>query len=81
MQRTFEPADQGAVLPVLTARTFTSMGTVISITTPAAAARAEPASGRKGITGPLDAAAAAVERVFAGLDARFSLYRPDSEAS
>ena len=29
----------------------------------------------------LEAATAAVERVFAGLDATFSLYRPDSEAS
>ena len=84
MQQTSEPADQGPALPALAARTFASMGTVISITTPAAAARAEraePATGRNGAAGPLDAAAAAVERVFAGLDERFSLYRPDSEAS
>jgi thiamine biosynthesis lipoprotein len=81
MQRTSEPADQGAAIPVLMARTFASMGTVISITTPAAAARSEPASGGSGTAEPLNAATAAVERVFSGLDARFSLYRPDSEAS
>ncbi|MDI3213909.1 FAD:protein FMN transferase [Arthrobacter sp. AL12] len=49
------------------------MGTVISLALPAGAAR----DGGD----VLDGATAAVERVFAGLDATFSLYRPDSEAS
>ncbi|PVZ56964.1 FAD:protein FMN transferase [Arthrobacter sp. H-02-3] len=48
------------------------MGTVISLTVPAGAAVADH---------ELDAAVAAVERVFARLDESFSLYRPDSEAS
>lgn len=60
----------------LRARTFGSMGTVISLTVPAAAVP-ETAGGEGG----LYAASAAVERVFAGLDETFSLYRPDSEAS
>ena len=60
----------------LQARTFGSMGTVISLTVPA---RAVPETA--GGEGGLDAASAAVERVFAGLDETFSLYRPDSEAS
>ncbi|MGO4807901.1 FAD:protein FMN transferase [Arthrobacter sp. 2MCAF15] len=47
------------------------MGTVVSLTIPARAI-----SDRE-----LDAATAAVERVFAGSDETFSLYRPDSEAS
>ena len=61
----------------LKARTFGSMGTVISLTVPAGAVPGTAA----GADGGLDAAAAAVERVFAGLDETFSLYRPDSEAS
>jgi thiamine biosynthesis lipoprotein len=68
-------------LPVLKASTFTCMGTVVSVTMPAAAVRAATASGRNETADALGTAAAAVERVFAGLDARFSLYRPDSEAS
>lgn len=60
----------------LRARTFGSMGTVISLTVPAGAVP-ETVGGEGG----LDAASAAVERVFAGLDETFSLYRPDSEAS
>ena len=59
----------------LRARTFGSMGTVVSLTVPAGAVPGT-AGGAE-----LDAAAAAVERVFAGLDEIFSLYRPDSEAS
>lgn len=60
----------------LRARTFGSMGTVISLTVPVGAVP-ETVGGEGG----LDAASAAVERVFAGLDETFSLYRPDSEAS
>src|SRR4051794_26009493 len=62
--------------PALKTRTFGCMGTVISLTVPAAT---EP--GTDGPDGGLAAAAAAVGRVFAGLDEIFSLYRPDSEAS
>ena len=50
------------------------MGTVISLALPAGAAPLD--DGRV-----LEGATAAVERVFAGLDEMFSLYRPDSEAS
>jgi thiamine biosynthesis lipoprotein len=61
------------------------MGTVISVTTPAAGIPAEPdgpaATGRTAAAEAPGTAAAAVERVFAGLDEQFSLYRPDSEAS
>ena len=66
--------------PVLKTRAFTCMGTVVSLTVPAGA---EPGTGGLGggPDGGLAAAAAAVERVFAGLDETFSLYRPDSEAS
>jgi thiamine biosynthesis lipoprotein len=60
----------------LKARTFGSMGTVISLTVPAGAV-----PGTAGGERELDAAAAAVERVFARADETFSLYRPDSEAS
>jgi thiamine biosynthesis lipoprotein len=66
----------------LKARTFGSMGTVISLTVPA---RALGTAGVQGTAGEaereLDAAVAAVERVFTRTDATFSLYRPDSEAS
>ncbi|BCW73221.1 FAD:protein FMN transferase [Arthrobacter sp. NicSoilB8] len=61
--------------PALRARTFGSMGTVVSLTVPA-----EAVPGAAG-GAELDAATAAVERVFARLDETFSLYRPDSEAS
>ena len=52
------------------ARTFNCMGTVISLTLPQASGEDE-----------LVAATAVVERLFAGLDETFSLYRPESEAS
>ena len=64
------PAQSG---PALKSRTFQCMGTVISLALPAGAAR--------GGGEVLEGATAAVERVFAGLDATFSLYRPDSAAS
>lgn len=54
----------------LQARTFNCMGTVISLTLPSASGEDE-----------LVAATAVVERLFAGLDETFSLYRPESEAS
>ncbi len=79
MQRTSKPSpaespaqsdtNQGG--PALKSRTFQCMGTVISLALPAARDAGEV----------LEDATAAVERVFAGLDATFSLYRPDSEAS
>lgn len=59
--------------PVLRSRIFGSMGTAVSLTVPAGS------QSRDGVA--LEAAAAAVEQVFAVLDQRFSLYRPDSEAS
>ena len=62
----------------LKARTFGSMGTVISLTVPAGAVPGTAGGARER---ELDAAAAAVERVFARSDETFSLYRPDSEAS
>ena len=66
----------------LKARTFGSMGTVISLTVPARALGTAALTGRGGgVERELDAAAAAVERVFARADETFSLYRPDSEAS
>ncbi|MFF2246706.1 FAD:protein FMN transferase [Arthrobacter sp. NPDC058130] len=57
------------------------MGTVVSLTVPARAL--ETAAGPRTPVGDreLDAAADAVERVFAHFDETFSLYRPDSEAS
>ena len=63
------------VSSALRARTFGSMGTVISLAVPASAVPGTAAGA------VLDDAAAAVERVFARLDEAFSLYRPDSEAS
>jgi thiamine biosynthesis lipoprotein len=71
MQRTSEPA-----APALKARTFHCMGTAISLSVPAGALAGAAGPGRD-----LDDATAAVERVFAGLDRTFSLYRPQSEAS
>jgi thiamine biosynthesis lipoprotein len=53
------------------------MGTVISLTIPAVTVQETATSP----DGGLDAATAAVERVFSRLDETFSLYRPDSEAS
>ncbi|MET4592559.1 FAD:protein FMN transferase [Arthrobacter sp. 754] len=72
--------------PVLKARTFQSMGTVMSLTMPVPA---DPHTAGAGNAGPegntpdgeLAAAAAVVERVFRELERTFSLYRADSEAS
>jgi len=55
---------------------FHSMGTVISLTVPVF----DAAGGHSG-DDELAAAIAVVERIFHDLDAGFSLYRPDSEAS
>jgi thiamine biosynthesis lipoprotein len=60
----------------LRARTFTCMGTVISLTVPTDAHKAPQAAADE-----LEAATAVVERLFTDLDSIFSLYRPDSEAS
>ncbi|MDQ0862426.1 FAD:protein FMN transferase [Arthrobacter globiformis] len=60
----------------LRARTFTCMGTVISLTVPADAHKAPQAAADE-----LEAATAVVERLFTELDSIFSLYRADSEAS
>ena len=68
MQQTSEPR--------LRARTFTCMGTVISLTVPADVHKAPQAAADE-----LEAATAVVERLFTELDSIFSLYRPDSEAS
>lgn len=76
MQRTSKPLaaeSPAASVPALKSRTFQCMGTVISLALP---------TGGAGDGGQvLESATAAVERVFTGLDAMFSLYRPDSEAS
>ena len=61
--------------PALKSRTFRCIGTVISLALPVGTTRATPD------VLLLEDATAAVERVFTGLDATFSLYRPDSEAS
>jgi FAD:protein FMN transferase len=60
----------------LRARTFSCMGTVISLTLPA-----RPQKAPRTPDDELEAATAVVERLFAELDGTFSLYRPDSEAS
>jgi thiamine biosynthesis lipoprotein len=60
----------------LQARTFSCMGTVISLTMPAGQSTVA-----QGGRDELVAATAVVEQLFAGLDETFSLYRPDSEAS
>lgn len=60
----------------LRARTFTCMGTVISLAVPTDAHKAPQAAADE-----LDAATAVVELLFTELDSIFSLYRPDSEAS
>jgi FAD:protein FMN transferase len=70
MQQTSETAHR------LRARTFTCMGTVISLTVPADARKAPQAAADE-----LEAATAVVERLFTELDSMFSLYRPDTEAS
>ncbi len=61
--------------PVLKARSFRCMGTVISLTVPGAAL-----AGAHSTDDELAAAPAVVERLFLELDQTFSLYRPDSEA-
>jgi len=73
MQRISDPrtgAEAPPQPPSLRARTFSCMGTVVSLTLPSASGADE-----------LVAATAVVERLFAGLDETFSLYRADSEAS
>ena len=65
-----------ATRPLLKARTFRSMGTVISLTMPV-----DSPAGGSGQEDELAAAAAVVERHFLELDQTFSLYRADSEAS
>lgn len=60
----------------LRARTFVCMGTVVSLTVPVRPGAALPADLDR-----LEAATSAVQDQFAALDAQFSLYRPDSEAS
>ncbi|AMM34237.1 thiamine biosynthesis protein ApbE [Sinomonas atrocyanea] len=62
--------------PALRARTFVCMGTVVSLTVPV-----RPGDGLQADLDRLEAATAVVEDQFAALDAQFSLYRPDSEAS
>lgn len=74
MQQTSDPTEaSGAPLKI---RTFTSMGTVISL----ALVPDGPAAGQAA-DDELAAALAVVERLFRDLDETFSLYRPDSEAS
>lgn len=60
----------------LRARTFVCMGTVVSLTVPV-----RPGHGLQEDLDRLEAATAVVEDQFAALDAQFSLFRPDSEAS
>lgn len=60
----------------LRARTFTCMGTVISVTVPSDTQKAPGTAEDE-----LEAATAVVERLFTELDGTFSLYRHDSDAS
>src|SRR5438128_1885445 len=71
------PSMQPAREPLLVARTFLAMGTVVSLTT------AFPGDGARGGDSAdlLDAASRAIEADFESLEERFSLYREDSEAS
>lgn len=62
--------------PRLRSRTFTCMGTVVSLAIPAATHTAS-----QSVEDGLEAATAVVEQLFNELDRTFSLYRPDSEAS
>ncbi|MGG5173147.1 FAD:protein FMN transferase [Pseudarthrobacter sp. J1738] len=57
-------------------RTFQCMGTVISLSAPP-----RPHISAEQAADELEAATAVVEQVFDEIDERFSLYRPDSEAS
>ncbi len=75
ISRPSEPA-RDSTEPRLRARTFTSMGTVVSLAVPA-----PPEAAAQPVGDELEAATAVVERLFNGLDRTFSLYRPDSEAS
>lgn len=72
-----EPHDNPAT--PLKARTFLSMGTVISLTLATDVAAGQAAG--QAAEDELAASAAVVERIFRDLDETFSLYRPDSEAS
>lgn len=78
MQPTSEPGVPGrsSADPRLRSRTFTSMGTVVSLAVPSAPGSASPS-----VLESLEAAAAVVEQLFNRLDRTFSLYRPSSEAS
>lgn len=62
--------------PSLKAKTFGCMGTVVSLTVPA-----RSGDGTAAADGALATATAAVDRLFREIDARFSLYRSESEAS
>ncbi len=81
MQRTSEHGNEGVEHPALKTRTFGCMGTVISLAMPSEAARTGACPRTDRTEHPIEAAAGAVEQVFAVLDERFSLYRPESEAS
>lgn len=78
MQPTSEPSlpGQGTAEPRLRSRTFTSMGTVVSLAVPSAPGTASPS-----VAEELEAATAVVKQLFTRLDRTFSLYRPGSEAS
>lgn len=62
--------------PELRARTFRCMGTVVSLTVPVGSE-----DGTSAADAALADASSVVEQRFVELDARFSLYRPESEAS
>ncbi|WP_082566711.1 FAD:protein FMN transferase [Arthrobacter sp. Soil764] len=76
MQPTSNPIDAATGGPILKARTFECMGTVIGLTLPVGS----PAEGQPGLD-ELMAATAVVEHLFRELDEKFSLHRPDSEAA
>jgi FAD:protein FMN transferase len=76
MPPTSNPLPAATAGTTLKARTFECMGTVIGLTLPVGS----PAEGQPGFE-ELTAATAVVERLFRELDEKFSLYRPDSEAS
>lgn len=64
----------------LRARTFCCMGTVVSLTVPTNAP--DPRQPDRELAGEeLEAATAVVKQIFAEVDAVFSLFRPESEAS
>lgn len=68
-------APRAAGEPLLKARTFLAMGTVVSLTV------AFPGSHRDDAMDRLDAASRVIEEDFEALEERFSLFRDDSEAS